>query len=94
MPDFDDTQPLRVGSSRLTGKLALLSLAPYPMQTDEVRELVESTVATDGSPYLSSGHSIIPIPSFDLSKIIGCPGGNCAIPIRAGPMEQWISPYA
>jgi hypothetical protein len=96
MPDFDETQPLRVGTPRLTGTIALMSLASYPMKTNEVRELVNGMSAPDGKPYLSSGISIIPIPTINISGIpfIGCPGGNCSSPKKPGPMEEWSTPYA
>jgi len=96
MPDFDQTQPLRVGTPRMSGTIALMSLASYPMKTNEVRDLVDSMVGTDGKPYLSSGISIIPIPTINISGIpfIGCPGGNCNSVTKPGPMEQWSSPYA
>ena len=32
MPDFDTTQPLRVGDKRLGGSIALMNLLPYPMK--------------------------------------------------------------
>ena len=46
--------PLRVGNARLGGSIALISIAPYPMQADEIRSSVESTVDSEGKPYLSS----------------------------------------
>jgi hypothetical protein len=98
MPDFDTTQPLRVGDPRLSGKIALMSLAPYPMQADEVRSTVESTVDTDGKPYLSSGvFTFIPIPTINFSFNPWCPSGNCDSTVPAtqkSPLEQWITSYA
>jgi len=91
MPDFDDTQPLRVGTSRMGGTIALMSLAAYPMKSNEVRSLVNSTVGVDGKPYLSSGIPVIPIPTFE--NIFGSPGVNGPIK-KPGPMEEWSSPYA
>lgn len=94
MPEFDDTQPLRVGSSRMGGTLALMSLASYPMKSDDVRTLVNGTIGEDGNPYLSSGiFDIIPIPKFEIKNIFGSPDSNGIIG-KPGPMEQWSSPYA
>ena len=94
MPDFDTTQPLRVGDKRLGGSIALMSLLSYPMKANEVRSYVAKSADTSGKPYLSSGIGI-PLPNIDtLLNFISCPGGNCVTPIQAGPMEQWSSPYA
>jgi len=96
MPDFDQTQPLRVGNERLGGAIALMSLSPYPIGIDSIHSLVSSTSSTDGSPYLSSGFGSF-IPSFNLSSLSFCPGGNCnstKISGNPGPMSQWSSPYA
>ena len=88
MPDFDSTQPLRTGDSRLGGKLALMSLYQYPLRLEEIQSLVTST------PHISSGSSF-PIPKLsDFTDMIGCPGGNCTTPKQTGPMEVWSSPYA
>ena len=96
MPDYDDTQPLRVGDKRLGGKISLISIAPYAMKTNEVREMMRNSVDTSGKPYMP----------FTLSKAFGpfmpslpntgpwCPGGNCTKPKKAGPLEQWSAPYA
>lgn len=94
MPDFDATQPLRTGDLRLGGKIALMSLLSYPMQTNDVRSYVANSVDTTGKPYLSSGISF-PVPDINavLSRI-SCPGGNCVTPKQSGPMEEWSSPYA
>lgn len=95
MPDFDETQPLRIGDPRLTGEIALMSLASYPMQAPEIQELISNTVDTDGKPILSSGNTLIPIPTMkDIENIFICPGGNCTTPKKPGPMEEWSSPYA
>jgi hypothetical protein len=92
---------MKVGDPRLGGKIALISLAPYAMQTGEVRTLMKETTAVDGKPYLSTDDSIpgIPIPDFsmfnmDLLSAFMCPGGNCTKPKRPGPMEQWQEMYA
>jgi len=95
MPDFDDTQPLRVGDPRLGGTISLMSLAPYAMKTNEVRELVKNAVDTSGKPYvpftiMTLFSPIIPSLPFGF----WCPGGNCKTPKKAGPLEQWSSPYA
>lgn len=96
MPDFDRTQPLRIGDPRLGGTVALMSLSGFPMGIDSIRPMVSSTSSIDGVPYLSSGFaSFIPIPSFNLSFNM-CPGGNCDSKIQGnpGPISQWTSPYA
>lgn len=94
MPDFDPTQPLLTGDTRLGGKIALVSLAPYPMQVNDVRLMISKLADTSGQPYLSSGISL-PVPKInDFTNLLACPGGNCTTPIQAGPMEQWSSPYA
>lgn len=93
MPDFDVSQPLRTGDLRLGGKIALVSLAPYPMNANDVRLLISNSAGTDGAPYLSSGSSF-PIPNMNtIFKLLSCPGGNCVTPKQAGPMEEWSSPY-
>ena len=94
MPDFDATQPLRIGDIRLSGKVALVRLESYPMKANDVRLLITNLASTDGTPYLSSGVSF-PVPHIDdITKLLQCPGGNCATPIQTGPMEEWSSPYA
>jgi hypothetical protein len=75
----------------MAGTIALMSLAAYPMKSNEVRSLVNSTVGVDGKPYLSSGIPVIPIPTFE--NIFGSPGVNGSIK-KPGPMEEWSSPYA
>jgi len=96
MPDFDDTQPLSVGDKRLGGKLSLLSLAPYAMKTNEVRDLTRNSVDTSGKPYIPFTLMSIFKPFMPSLDNIGlwCPGGNCTKPKKAGPLEQWSSPYA
>ena len=96
MPDFDDTQPLKVGDKRLGGKLSLLSLAPYAMKTNEVRDLTRNSVDTSGKPYIPFTIMSIFKPFMPSLPNIGmwCPGGNCTKPKKAGPLEQWSSPYA
>ena len=96
MPDFDDTQPLVVGDVRLGGKISLLSIAPYAMKAYEVRELVKNSVSTTGEPYVPFTLMSLFKPFMPELPNIGpwCPGGNCTKPKRAGPMEQWSSPYA
>jgi len=98
MPDFDSTQPLRVGDSRLGGQIALMSLAPYAMGADSIRSTVESTVDTDGKPYLSSGmFAFMPLPTINIKFNPFCPNGNCNLAGQAAktsPFEQWSSSYA
>lgn len=95
MPDFDETQPLRTGDARLGGSIALMSLAPYPMNIDDVRSMVSSTSGTDGAPYISSGIFSF-IPTFSVQVNL-CPGGNCNSTKTSGspgPLNQWTTPYA
>lgn len=96
MPDFDSTQPLRVGDKRLGGTISLLSLAPYAMKTHEVRELMRGSVDTTGKPYMPITIMSFFKPFMPSLPNIGpwCPGGNCTKPKRAGPLEQWSAPYA
>ncbi len=96
MPDFDDTQPLIVGDTRLDGKISLLSLAPYAMKAYEVRELVKNSVSTTGEPYVPFTIMSLFKPFMPSLPNIGpwCPGGNCTKPKRPGPFEEWSSPYA
>lgn len=96
MPDFDDTQPLRAGDSRLGGTISLLSIAPYAMKTNEVRDLIKGAVDTSGKPYMPFTVMSVFKPIMPSLDNIGpwCPGGNCTAPKRAGPLEQWSAPYA
>jgi hypothetical protein len=96
MPDFDSTQPLRVGDKRLGGTISLLSIAPYAMKTNEVRELIRGSVDTTGKPYMPITIMSFFKPFMPSLPNIGpwCPGGNCTKPKRAGPLEQWSAPYA
>ena len=96
MPDFDNTQPLVVGDVRLGGKISLLSIAPYAMKAYEVRELIKNSVSTTGEPYVPFTLMSLFKPFMPELPNIGpwCPGGNCTKPKRAGPLEQWSSPYA
>jgi len=99
MPDFDSTQPLRVGTPRMKGSLAMMSLTSYPMQTNEIRHIYNSTTASDRSPNIIGKIPILP--SFNINTLTSyfsfCPGGNCSKvtnPGSPGPMESWSSPYA
>jgi len=95
MPDFDETQPMQVGDVRMGGVISLMSISPAALETNEVRDLVRGSVDTSGKPYmpikLSSMFSFI-MPSLPTAQ--WCPGGNCNTPKKAGPLEQWDSPYA
>jgi hypothetical protein len=96
MPDFDDTQPLKIGDKRLGGIISLISLAPYAMKTNEVRELIEDAVDTSGKPYMPFTIMSLFQPFMPSLANIGpwCPGGNCTKPKQAGPLEEWSVPYA
>jgi hypothetical protein len=97
MPELDNTKSLRIGDSkkRLGGSIALVNLAPYAMQLDDVRSYVNETMGTDGKPYLSSDLPALPVFSLDsLSNLFICPGGNCSSPKSTGPIDQWNSEYA
>jgi hypothetical protein len=98
MPDFDDTQGLKIGDPRMGGTISLISLSPTPLETNEVRDLVNDSVDTSGKPYMpftiKSLFSFITPTIPSLPGGFWCPGGNCDIPKRAGPLEQWVSPYA
>jgi hypothetical protein len=96
MPDFDETQPLKVGDKRLGGTISLLSLAPYAMKTNEVRDLTRNSVDSSGKPYIPFTVMSLFQPLMPSLPNIGmwCPGGNCTKPKKAGPLEQWSSPYA
>ena len=94
MPLFDN-QPLRIGDPRMGGKIALMSLAPYALQIPEMRSMVESTVDTEGKPYLSSGvMSLFSIFHWPNLNFLWCPGGNCNVPKKTNLLEEWTSPYA
>jgi hypothetical protein len=76
-----------------------MTLASYPMQTNEIRDLYNSTTASDGSPNIIGKIPILP--SFNINGLTSyftfCPGGNCSNvsnPGSPGPMESWSSPYA
>jgi len=95
MPDFDETQPLRVGNPRVGGEISLMSIAPQSLETYEVRDLIRGSIDASGKPYMPITVSSIfaPImPSNPFGSL--CPGGNCAIPKRVSPLEEWFSPYA
>jgi len=95
MPDYDTTQPLRIGDSRLGGKIALMSLAPYAMEIDEIRTLYKDSADNQGKPHITSGESIIPEFSLeDTFNSILCPGGNCDSGVNKGPMYKWSSQYS
>lgn len=94
MPDFEN-KSVYVGDPRLGGKISLISLAPYAMKTNEVRDLTSGAVDTSGKPYM-------PFKLMDWFKPFipslpygaWCPGGNCTLPKKAGPLEEWSTPYA
>jgi len=98
MPDFDDTQPLRIGDTRLGGTISLMSLVGYPLQTNEIRAMYRTSVDTSGKPYMpiTIKNVVMPLlPSLpSLPDGFWCPGGNCFTPKSVGPLEQWTSPYA
>ena len=95
MPVYDSTQPLRVGDTRLGGTIALISLAPYAMRVDDVRNLMKDTADMDNKPYLSNDLPSLPEFSLSaLSSMILCPGGKCTSNKMPGPMYQWTSMYA
>ena len=101
MPDFDVTAPLIVGDPRLSGTISLMSLSPSALNTPEVEDLVSQSVDTSGKPYTPLKiYSLIlqfmpELPSVDLILAnLWCPAGNCNTPKKAGPMEEWYSPYA
>jgi hypothetical protein len=95
MPDFDETQPLRVGNPRLGGRISLMGMAAYPLETNEVRDLISSSVDASGKPHMPITFSSILIPTMpSIPSGWWCPGENCNIPKRTGPLEEWFSPYA
>lgn len=101
MPQFDVTQPLIVGDPRLAGSIRLMSISPNPLQSNEIRDLVGYSVDTSGEPYkpvtfTSVFSNLTPdlSPLYSILNQTWCPGGNCSIPVAAGPMQQWSVPYA
>lgn len=101
MPAYDDTQPMRIGDPRLGGSIALISLAPYAMQMNDVQNYIREASDTDNKPYLSSEipslPSIVGMKDFILTSLndfIICPGGNCSSIKPTGPMYEWTSNYA
>lgn len=101
MPQYDKTQPLVVGDSRLGGTISMMSISPNPLNSSEIRDLVSGSVDTSGAPYTPITFSLIIsklTPDFSsFSSILTplwCPGGNCNIPVSAGPMKMWSAPYA
>jgi hypothetical protein len=95
MPDFDTTQPLRIGDPRLGGTISMMSLAPYAMQSNDVRNLISSSTDASGKPFVPFTAMTLFTPFVpSLPAGFWCPGGNCMAPKKAGPLEQWSSPYA
>jgi hypothetical protein len=94
MPKFDNTQPIRVGDPRLGGTIALMSLAPYAMQINDVQNIMKETTDTSNKPYLSS--ELPSLPEFSIPGLTNfmCPGGNCSSNKMPGPMFEWASNYA
>jgi hypothetical protein len=98
---IDIDKPLIVGDVRLGGTLALMSIASRPMQSDEIRSIVQNTVDIDGKPHLYS--NILPFLSFPISfpfsfmNSLLCPGGNCSTSgttLKIRPFEEWVTSYA
>jgi len=101
MPQYDTTQPLIVGDSRLGGSITSMSITPNPLQSNEIRDLVSGAVDTSGAPYgpvtfWTICSNFIPdlSPFNNLWKYLWCPGGNCNMPVSTGPMKTWSSSYA
>ena len=98
MPIYDNTQPLKVGDPRLGGTIALISLAPYAMQANDIQNLIKDSTDMDNRPYLVNDEPSLP--SFSLSGFSGlldvftCPGGNCTSNKKPAPMYQWTTNYA
>lgn len=93
-PMYITSLPLTIGDKRLGGNIALMSIASYALQTNEIRTAVANSVDTSGAPYLSSGISL-PVPSLsDIENMLACPFGNCQPVNPPGPLQQWSSPYA
>ena len=92
MPELE-TYPLKIGNSRLKGKVALVRLSPYAMQLDDVRTMLKDTMQKDGSPFLSS--DLPSLPELSMPNINLCPDGNCfSDKSISNPMKQWSSSYA
>lgn len=102
MPVYDNTQPLRVGDLRLGGTIALISLAPYAMQANDIQNLIKDTTDMDNKPYLVTDEASFPsfslsdLPGFSgLSNLFMCPGGNCTSTNKMpSPMYKWTTNYA
>jgi hypothetical protein len=95
MPDFDETTGLSVGDQRLGGTISLISLAPIALETNDIRDLISETVDTSGKPYMPMNiSSLFSFSTPSLPSDFWCPGGNCNTPKLAGPLEEWMSPYA
>lgn len=97
MPEFNTTQPLKIGDPRLGGNIALMSISPKALEAKEVRELYRSSVDGSGKP-------VEPIKVTNMFKGFmpslpagfWCPGGNCSSAFSTqgiSPLEQWSSPY-
>jgi len=95
MPLFDNTQSLKVGDSRLSGVISLMSLSSTAMTTDQVRNLIRDTTDTSGKPRMP----------FNISKLFSsifkvlphgwwCSGTCCKTPKRISPLEEWSTSYA
>lgn len=94
-PSDTGSNDLSVGDTKLTGTIALMTIASHPLDANDVRSYVKTAADTTGAPYLSSGMSL-PVPTLsDIEKIFTCPFGNCSSAVsKAGPLQQWSSPYA
>jgi hypothetical protein len=92
MPAYESTQGITVGDARLTGEIALMSIASYAMPPNEIRETVSETVDTSGKPYLSYNLFAMFMP--DMSAGVWCFFGNCANLKNISPLQQWTAPYA
>jgi hypothetical protein len=99
MPIYDSTQPLRTGDPRLGGTVALMSIAPYAMQVNDVHHMMKETSDMDNKPFLSSDLPSLPNFSAEglngLYSMIMCPGGICKSSNKMPPpMYQWTTNYA
>jgi len=95
MPDFDPTATLQIGDTRLGGVISLMSLAPYALQSNEIRDILTRSVDSSGKPYAPMNITSLFGPLIpSLPAAVWCPGGNCKTPKKARPMEEWSSPYA